>query len=78
MRRIGWWVIFVMPNVLKLMVNAELAKLDNRQSYHFDKEFKGELGVSQDLLLKPPVAMDPPSTLNFQLDIKGCSGIQTR
>lgn len=56
---------------IQIDVNAELAKLDNRQSYHFDKEFEGEVGVSQDLLLKPPITMDPPSTLTFQLDVKG-------
>lgn len=56
---------------IQIDVNAELAKLDNRQSYHFDKKFEGELGVSQDVLLKPPITMDPPSTLNFKLDIKG-------
>jgi len=56
---------------IQIDVNAELVKLDNRQSYHFDKDFEGEFGVSQDLLLKPPITVDPPSTLNFQLDIKG-------
>ena len=56
---------------IQIDVNAELAKLDNRQSYHFDKKFEGELGVSQNVLLKAPISMDPPSTLNFQLDIKG-------
>ena len=31
---------------IQIDVNAELAKLENRQSYHFDKEFEVELGVS--------------------------------
>ena len=56
-----------MTNVLKSMVNAELAKLDNRQSYHFDKEFEGELGVSQDLLLKPPCSYG--SAINFEFPV---------
>ena len=56
---------------IQVDVSAELAKLDNRQSYYFDKTFEGQLGVSQDVLLKPPAAEDPPSTLKYQFDIKG-------
>ena len=56
---------------IQIDVNDELAKLDHRQSYHFDKKFEGKPGVSQDVLLKPPATMNPPSTLKYQFDIKG-------
>ncbi|KAL9969774.1 hypothetical protein ACROYT_G022031 [Oculina patagonica] len=56
---------------IKIDVNTELEKLDNRQSYHFENKFEGKFGVSQDVLLRPPVTMDPPSTLKYQFDIKG-------
>ena len=56
---------------IQIDVNTELAKLNKRQSYHFDKIFEGQLGVSQEVLLKPPVTMNPASTLKYQFDIKG-------